>query len=217
MAASSSRLDCWLHGETLRYHLLWHTSPIQLLQVWNRLPEEYKCDLEIKKRLPCLQHSSTAEDQPDGPPRAIGDCRLCQYGNSDAVTFPNHIWSDYVSHSRECNRQFYYIRWRTHVGMEGFCDHHRCFYIIYYKNIQNNAQCTWINVYFFIIIHYNLQHICFIYPAVMWRIETEPAYENFITTFLQNLFDQVSILIASTLELLFVESTLDGVLASVLQ
>ena len=85
MSTSATPLDCWLRGETLKHHLLWHTSPIPLQQVWNRLPEEYRCDLDIKKRLPCLQHFTTAEDQAGGLPRAIGDCQLREYGNNDAA------------------------------------------------------------------------------------------------------------------------------------
>jgi hypothetical protein len=73
-------MDCWLRGETLKYHLLWHVSPLELLHAWDLLSQELRSDCEVASRLPCFKHHHKLGDRThvDGPPPAIFDCLACR-------------------------------------------------------------------------------------------------------------------------------------------
>ena len=82
-------MDCWLRGETLKYHLLWHVSPLQLMNMWDLLSQELRSDCEVASRLPCFKHyhRSGHITHVNGSPPAIFDCLICRKERDGC-----HVW-----------------------------------------------------------------------------------------------------------------------------
>lgn len=57
-------------------YLVLKASPIELSNIWFKLPAHYRWNENLKKRLPCNEHYNQ-EDQFDGPPPAREDCKQC--------------------------------------------------------------------------------------------------------------------------------------------
>jgi hypothetical protein len=62
--------------------LIQHARAVDLLNVWNKLPETYKTSDELQKCLPCFKHYNTPESRThiDGPPSSIKKCLACNIG-----------------------------------------------------------------------------------------------------------------------------------------
>lgn len=62
-------------------YLIRHVRPGELLDVWHKLPNEYKCNFNLQIRLPCYVHYNRPDAQThfDGPADAQADCHACNY------------------------------------------------------------------------------------------------------------------------------------------
>lgn len=61
-------------------YLIQHVRPWELLEVWHKLPEEYKSNFYLQIRLPCFVHYNRpdCETHVDGPVGSQEDCVLCK-------------------------------------------------------------------------------------------------------------------------------------------
>ena len=58
-----------------------HISPYTLLNIWSRLPIEYKNNFYLQTQLPCFIHYNRPDQVThiDGPPPSQARCRDCLY------------------------------------------------------------------------------------------------------------------------------------------
>lgn len=56
-----------------------HARPWELLQIWTKLPVNYRCDFKLQIRLPCYVHYNRPDWRThwDGPVNSQEDCELC--------------------------------------------------------------------------------------------------------------------------------------------
>jgi len=71
--------------EDLKYfpisYLEENVSPIQLQEIWEKLPKRYKSSPVLKLNLPCFKHfngNTEGATQFDGPPPSVRSCPACQ-------------------------------------------------------------------------------------------------------------------------------------------
>lgn len=57
--------------------LIQYTQPIELLEVWTKLPNSYKNCFDLQTSLPCFVHHNVSKTQVDGPPSSQRKCHLC--------------------------------------------------------------------------------------------------------------------------------------------
>ena len=58
-------------------YMINYVQPIELLDVWGRLPESYKSNLGLQESLPCFYHYTKTRTQWDGPPPSQKKCLFC--------------------------------------------------------------------------------------------------------------------------------------------
>lgn len=63
----------------LKDYIISNVRPLELLNLWHRLPGQCKEDYNIRILLPCFIHSGTPNgDQIDGPPPSQKRCPVCK-------------------------------------------------------------------------------------------------------------------------------------------
>lgn len=71
---------CYLPFE----YYLEKVKPLDLADVWFKLPLKYRNEERLQKKLPCFEHYNLCnwETHIDGPPSAKEDCSLCNTFNN---------------------------------------------------------------------------------------------------------------------------------------
>ena len=77
-------------GNNFKYHLMHHTSPLELLRMWQWLPDVYKRDIDVKVCLPCFEHYNlpTNRTHIDGPPPPRKYCINCLQQLNNSICTP---------------------------------------------------------------------------------------------------------------------------------